>query len=70
MPKGKYNTEPLLGTKKRAEHLSVTHFTVSKCPFSGKIPCHQVGKLWKFKAREIDSWVINGGTWEEKNNVW
>lgn len=66
MPENKYNAEPWLGTKEIAEHLGVTVVTVRKWISSGNIPCHRVGKLWKFKASEIDSWVITGGAMEEK----
>ena len=26
------------------------------------MPAHKVGRLWKFQASEVDSWVRSGGT--------
>ncbi len=60
MPENKYNAEPWLGTKEIAEHLGVTVVTVRKLIVSEKIPCHRLGKLWKFKASEVDEWVLSG----------
>lgn len=54
-------SEPWLGTKEIAEHLGVTVVTVRKWITAEKIPCHRMGKLWKFKASEVDEWIINGG---------
>lgn len=60
MPDHKFSPEPWMGTKEIAEHLGVTVVTVRKWIMSGKIPCHRVGKLWKFKASEVDEWVESG----------
>jgi excisionase family DNA binding protein len=42
-----------------AEHLGVSKETVYRWLEKEKIPAHRVGKLWKFKASEIDDWVTN-----------
>jgi excisionase family DNA binding protein len=42
-----------------AEHLGVSKETVYRWLEKEKIPAHRVGKLWKFKASEIDEWVTN-----------
>lgn len=55
-----YNAEPWIGTKEIAEHLGVTVVTVRKWIASGKIPCHRVGKLWKFQISEVNEWVKSG----------
>ncbi|MEG0835464.1 MAG: helix-turn-helix domain-containing protein [Christensenellaceae bacterium] len=55
-----YNPEPWMGTKEIAEHLGVTVVTVRKWISIEKIPCHRIGKLWKFKASEVDEWVQSG----------
>jgi hypothetical protein len=26
------------------------------------MPAHKIGRLWKFQASEVDSWVRGGGT--------
>lgn len=55
-----FNPEPWMGTKEIAEHLGVTVVTVRKWITSGKIPCHRVGKLWRFKVSEVDKWIKLG----------
>lgn len=54
------NIEHWLNTKEIAEHLGVTVETIRKWIKAKKIPCHRVGKLWKFKISEVDEWVICG----------
>jgi len=61
MANNKFIAEPWIGTKEIAEHLGVTVVTVRKWIASGKIPCYRVGKLWKFKASEVDEWILSGG---------
>lgn len=57
--------ERWVNTKEIAEHLGVTIETVRKWIKAEKIPCHRVGKLWKFKISEVDSWVTSGNASEE-----
>ena len=52
--------ERWLNTKEIAEHLGVTVETIRKWIKTEKLPCHRVGKLWKFKVSEVDSWIISG----------
>lgn len=52
--------EPWVGTKEIAEHLGVTIETVRKWIKVETIPCNRVGKLWKFKKSEVDTWVKSG----------
>jgi len=52
--------EPWVGTSEVALHLGVKVDTVRKMIKSKTIPCHRVGKLWKFKISEIDTWVKSG----------
>lgn len=58
--------EPWVSTKDIAEHLGVAKDTIHKWIKAEKIPCHRVGKLWKFKISEVDTWVRNGGSKEDK----
>lgn len=58
--------EPWVSTKEIAEHLGITIETLRKWIKSEKIPCHRVGKLWKFKISEVDAWIMTGGAGEEK----
>lgn len=52
--------ERWVSTKEIATHLGVTKDTIHKWIKKGCIPCHRVGRLWKFKISEIDEWVKNG----------
>ena len=47
-----------------AVHMGVSKETVYRWLERGKIPAHRIGKLWKFKASEVDKWVVAGGATE------
>lgn len=57
--------ERWLSVDEIASHLGVAAITVYRWLEKSKIPAHRVGKLWKFKASEVDSWVQNGGAEDE-----
>ena len=42
-------------------HLGVARDTVYRWIDQKGLPAHRVGKLWKFKASEVDEWVRSGG---------
>ncbi len=42
-------------------HLGVARDTVYRWIERKGLPAHRVGKLWKFKVSEVDSWVRSGG---------
>ena len=43
-----------------SEHLGVKKDTIYKWVAKKRIPAHKVGRLWKFKIKEIDKWVREG----------
>lgn len=43
-----------------AEHLGISKDTIHKWIKNKSIPSHRIGKLWKFKASEVDEWVRSG----------
>ncbi len=49
-----------LSVKQIAEYLGVAMITVYRWIEVGKIPCHRVGHQWRFRAAEIDQWVLSG----------
>lgn len=53
-----------------AAHLGVSKETVyrwvERKDKKRKIPSHRIGRLWKFKATEVDRWVCEGGAGSEK----
>lgn len=57
--------ERWLSVAEIAVHLGVKRDTVYKWIDRKQMPAHKVGKLWKFKASEIDSWVKSGEAAEQ-----
>jgi excisionase family DNA binding protein len=53
-------TEAWLNVEQVAAHLNIASITVYRWIEAEKIPCHKVGRQWRFKASEIDEWVFNG----------
>jgi excisionase family DNA binding protein len=51
-----------------ALHLGVSKETVYRWLDRGKIPAHRIGRLWKFKATEVDEWIIGGGGAEQTSD--
>ena len=43
-----------------AKYLDIKTITLRNWIKSGKVPAHKIGKLWKFKLSELDSWVFSG----------
>ena len=52
--------EKWLSVEEIAEHLGISKETVYRWLEKGSIPAHRIGKLWKFKPSEVDSWVRSG----------
>ncbi len=65
------STEPWLSVEGISVHLGVSKETVYRWLERKRIPSHRVGKLWKFKASEVDTWIRTGGAIDthEKNKV-
>lgn len=53
-------TEPWLSVEQIAEHLGVTRDSIYRWIDAKRLPAHRVGRLWKFKASEVDEWVRRG----------
>ena len=43
------------------KHLGVSSDTVYRWIDKRGMPAHRVGRLWKFKKRQVDAWVETGG---------
>ncbi len=53
-------TERWLSVEEIAAHLGISKETIYRWLEKEKIPAHRVGRLWKFKASEVDQWVFKG----------
>jgi len=52
--------ERWLSVEEIAAHLGVNPDTIYKWIERKSMPAHKVGRLWKFKASEVDEWVRAG----------
>lgn len=53
--------ERWIGIKELSEYLGVKEVTIRNWIKKGNdLPAHKVGRLWKFKVREIDEWINSG----------
>lgn len=49
-----------------SDYLGITKISVYKLVKENGMPAHRLGKLWKFKAEEVDEWMRQGGTKTKK----
>ena len=59
-------SERWLSVEEIADHLGVSKETIYRWVEKQKIPAHKVGRQWKFKVSDVDKWVTDGGSTEEK----
>jgi len=59
--------ERWLSVEEIAGHLGVNPETIYKWIERKKLPAHKVGRLWKFKVSQVDEWVQEGKTAEDKD---
>lgn len=57
----KQNIENWMSMKAVTAYLDVSRETVLQWINNRNMPAHKVGRLWKFKASEIDDWIRSGG---------
>jgi excisionase family DNA binding protein len=43
-----------------AEYLQVSTDTIHRWIRAKKIPAHRMGRMWRFKVSQVDSWVEEG----------
>ena len=61
--------EPWASVDDVAKHLGIARDTVYRWIEAKGLPAHRVGRLWKFKLREVDEWVMAGGAAEGASKV-
>lgn len=55
------NEDRWISMEEASEYLGVNKDTIRKWIKKGNgIPAHKIGKLWKFKKTELDSWIKSG----------
>jgi excisionase family DNA binding protein len=62
-------TEPWVSADVIAEHLGVTKDSIYTWIAKNDMPAHRVGRLWKFKVTEVDSWVRGDGAADDSEGV-
>jgi excisionase family DNA binding protein len=55
-----------LSVEEIAEYLGVSKDTIYAWITRKEMPAHKVGRLWKFKAEEVDAWVRSGKASDEE----
>ena len=53
--------EPWVSVDVVAKHLGIARDTVYRWIDAKGLPAHRIGRLWKFKLTQIDTWVEAGG---------
>jgi excisionase family DNA binding protein len=49
--------EPLLDSEEAAALLKIDDKSLQAMARSGQVPAFRIGKLWRFRASELDKWV-------------
>ena len=50
-----------LSAKELSVYLHVKQDTIYKWIDRKGLPCTKAGRLWRFKAKEVDAWLRSGG---------
>ena len=61
------NTEGWMTLAEIAQHLQVREETIHRWIRSKNMPAHRVGRIWRFKASEVDEWVRSGEAGSDGN---
>lgn len=61
-------SERWLSVEEISAHLGVSKETIYRWLDKKKMPAHRVGRLWKFKASEVDQWIKDGGAEDHKES--
>lgn len=52
--------ERWLSIEEIAEYLGVNKDSIRGWIKTKEMPAHKIGRLWKFRASEVDEWVLSG----------
>lgn len=54
----------LMSVENMCEYLGISRDTIYKWIEEKGLPAYRLGRLWKFKAGEVDEWVKKRGTYK------
>nr|WP_319396593.1 helix-turn-helix domain-containing protein [uncultured Desulfobacter sp.] len=57
-----------LSVEEIAQYLGISKDTVYTWINKKKMPAHKIGRLWKFKKDEVDTWVRDGKAIKSKED--
>lgn len=57
--------EPLLTVKQVAEYLQLKESTIYSWAQDGKIPAIKIGRTWRFRRADLDTWLEQHLHWEK-----
>lgn len=60
--------EPWVSVDQVASHLGVAKDSVYRWIDQKSLPAHRVGRLWKFRLSEVDSWIEAGGAGQDEES--
>lgn len=49
--------ERWISSKEISQYLGINKDTLQRWISKRLIPCHRIGRLWKFKISEVDEWI-------------
>jgi excisionase family DNA binding protein len=58
--------EPWASVEEVTAHLGIVRDTVYRWIETKGLPAHRIGRLWKFKLSEVDTWVRSRGAIEKR----
>ena len=61
------NAEGWMTLAEIAQHLQVRAETIHRWIRAKNMPAHRVGRVWRFKATEVDEWVRSGASASDGN---
>ncbi|MBU0607906.1 MAG: helix-turn-helix domain-containing protein [Armatimonadetes bacterium] len=60
----------IMTSQEAAEYLKIGIVTLKKKAREGSIPAAKVGRAWRFRRKDLDEWVGEGGDISEEQVDW
>ena len=49
--------DPMMDSQQVADYLKIAHATVVHWAKAGKLPAMKIGKFWRFRRHDIETWL-------------